>query len=164
MLGCGILFVVCGVASRSGVVMLCRVGWRWVVWRRVVVALRCVAACAVLFCSVALGGVLWCRALAVPCRIFCCFLLLVVLCSIALCCVVWCSCRWVAVSRVVCRYVCNAGFCCLPPCGTLLCVAVVLRGASQCVALCSVMSWWWYMVASGCSWCCFYVVCSGVRL
>ena len=31
------------------------------------------------------------------------FLLLVVLCSIALCCVVSCGCRWVVVSRVVCR-------------------------------------------------------------
>ena len=49
---------------------------------------------------------------------------------------------------------CNAGFCRVPPCGMLLCVAVVLRGASQCVALCWVMSWWWYMVASGCSWWC----------
>ena len=79
MLGCGILFVVGGVASRSRVVMLCRVGWRWVVWRRVAVVLRRVAACVVLCCCVVLGGVLWCRALAVPRRVLGCFGLLVVL-------------------------------------------------------------------------------------
>ena len=101
MLGCGILFVVGGVASRSRVVMLCCVGWRWVVWRRVVVALRHVAACVVLCCCVALGGVLWCRALAVPCRVLCCLGLLGVLCSIALCFLVSCCCCWVVVLRVV---------------------------------------------------------------
>ena len=83
MLGCGILFVVCGVASHGRVVLLRRVGWRWVVWRRVVVALRCVAACAVVFRCVALGGVLWCLALAVPCRVSCCFVLLIVLCRLS---------------------------------------------------------------------------------
>ena len=84
MSGCGVLFVLCGVALRGRVVMLYRVGWRWVVWRRVIVALHRVAACVVLFCCVVLGGVLWCRALAVPCRVLCCFVLLGVLCSLTL--------------------------------------------------------------------------------
>ena len=51
------LFVVCGVAPRSCVVMLCRVGQRTVLWCRVVATLRRVAACAVLFRCVALGVV-----------------------------------------------------------------------------------------------------------
>ena len=128
MSGCGILFVVCGVASRSRVVMLYRVGWRWVVWCRMVVALRRVAACAVLFCCVVLDGVLWCWALAVPCRNLCCFVLLAVLCSIALCCVVSCSCHWAVVLRVACR-------CCVTP------VFVVCRLLVRyCVLL-------WYCVA-----------------
>ena len=144
MLGCGILFVVGGVASRSRVVMLCRVGWRWLVWRCVVVALRGVAVCVVLFCCVALGGVLQSRALAVPCRVLCCFLLLVLLCSIALCCVVSCSCRCVVVLRSVLR-------CCVTPVFVVCCLAV-RYGVFPCAALGWVMSWWWYMVASGCSW------------
>ena len=49
---------------------------------------------------------------------------------------------------------CNAGFCRVPPCGMLRCVAVVLHGVSRRAALCWVMSWWWYMVASGCRWWC----------
>ena len=164
MLGCGTLFLACGVVSRSLVVMLCRVGWRWVVWRRVVVALRRVAVCAVLFRCVALGGAVWCRALAVPCRVLCCFLLLVVLCSFALCCVVSCSCRWVVVSRVACR-------CCITP------VFVVCRLVVRycvlpwyCVARCSVLRCvgpcrgggiWLRLVVVGGG---VHVVCSGVWL
>ena len=164
MLSCSILFVVCGKASRNPVVMLCHVGWRWVVWRRVVVALRRVAAYAVLFCCVALGGVLWCRALAVPCRVLCCFLLLVVLCSIALCCVVSCSCRWVVVSRVVCR-------CCVTPVFVVCRLVVRYRVLPwYCVARCSVLRCvgscrgggiWLRLVVVGGG---VYVVCSGVRL
>ena len=164
MLGCGILFVVGGVASRSRVVMLCRVGWRWVVWRRVVVALRRVAACAVLFRCVALGGVLWCRALAVPCRVLCCFLLLIVLCSIALCCVVSCSCCRVVVSRVVCR-------CCVTPV-FVVCRLAVRYGVlpSCCVARCRVLRCvgsccgggrWLRLVVVGGG---VYLVCGGVGL
>ena len=77
---------------------------RWMTLGRVaslVVALRRVAACVVLCCRVGLGDVLWCRALAVPCRVWCCFWLLVVLCTFALCFVVSCSCRWVVVLHVV---------------------------------------------------------------
>ena len=164
MLGCGTSFVVCGVASRSRVVMLCRFGWRWVVWRSVVVALRRVAACAVLFRCVALGGVLWCRALAVPCRAVCCFLLLVVLCSIALCCVVSCSCRWAVVSRVagrccvtlvfvVCRLV--ARYCVLP----WYCVA--RRSVLRCVESCRGGGVWLGLVVVGGG---VHVFPSGVRL
>ena len=52
------------------VVVLCRVGMRLVVWRRVVVSLRCVMACVVL-CRVALDGVVLCRVLS-GC-VVCCF-------------------------------------------------------------------------------------------
>ena len=164
MLGCCILFVVCGVASRSRVVMLYCVGWRSVVWRRVVVALRRVAACAVLFRCVALGGDLWCRALAVPCRHLCCFLLLVVLCSIALRFLVWCSWRWVAMSRVACR-------CCVTPvfvvCRLVVRYCVLPRycvpGCSvlRCVGSCRGGGIWLRLVVVGGG---VYVVCSGVQL
>ena len=164
MLGCGILFVVCGVTSHSRVVMLRRVGWRWVVWRRVVVALRRVAACVEVICCVPLGGVLWRRALAVPCRVLCCFVLLVVLCSTALCCVVLCSCRWAVLPRVACR-------CCVTPvfvvCRLVVrywvlpryCVArrSVLRRVGPCRG---VRIWLRLGVLGGG----VYVVCSGVRL
>ena len=131
MLGCGALFVVCGVTSHSHVAMVRHVGWRWVVWRRVVVALRRVAACAVVFRCVALGGVLWCRAPAVPCRVLCCVVLLVVLCSIALCCVVSCSVvlsccvlvRWVG------RWSIASGI-------VLRCCASLLVSLSRCIACC----------------------------
>ena len=162
--GCGIFFVVCGVASRSCVVMLCRVGWRWVVWRRVVVALRRVAACAVLFCCVALVGVLRYRALAVPCRFLCCFLLFVAVCSIALCCVVSSSCRWAVVSRVACR-------CCVTPvfvvCRLVVryCVwpwyFVARRSVLRCVGSCRGGGVWLRLAVVGGG---VYVVCSGVRL
>ena len=61
MVACGILFVVGGVASRSRVIMMCRVGWRLVVW------LSCgcgVASCRSVCCVVLLCGVGWC--LVVP--------------------------------------------------------------------------------------------------
>ena len=81
-------FVVRGAALRILVALSRRVGRRGVVRRSVVVALRRVVVCAVLFRCVALGGVLRCRALAVPCRGLCCF------CCwsycVALRCVVWC--------------------------------------------------------------------------
>ena len=95
-MGCGVrsrwvaafFIVVCGAALRIRVALSRRVGWCWVVRRSVVLALRSVAVCAVLFRCVALGGVLRCRALAVPCRGLCCF------CCwsycVALHCVVWC--------------------------------------------------------------------------
>ena len=101
MVGCGILFLVGGVASCSRFVVLCRVGWCLVVWRRVVVSLRRVAACVVLRRRVALGGAVLCRALAVPCRVLCCFCGLVLRCSIALYCVVSCSFGRVVVFHVV---------------------------------------------------------------
>ena len=131
MLGCGILFVVCGVTSHSRVAILHRFGWCWVVWQRVVVALRRVAACAVVFRCLALGGVLWCRALAVPCRMLCCFVLLVVLCSIALCCVV--SCSVVLSCCVLVRWV---GRWCVASGIVLQCCASFLVGLSRCRACC----------------------------
>ena len=65
--------VVCGAALRIRVALSRRVGRRWVVRRSVVVAVRCVVVCAVLFPCVALGVVLRYRVLAVPCRGLCCF-------------------------------------------------------------------------------------------
>ena len=56
----------------SHVVVLCCVGWRLLVWHRVLVLLCCVAAFFVL-CHVALGGVVLCRALVLLCRVVCCF-------------------------------------------------------------------------------------------
>ena len=165
MLGCGILFVVNGRALCSRVVMLCRVGWRWVVWRCMVVVLRRVAASAALFRCVALGGVLWCQALAVPCRVLFFFLLLLaVLCNIALCCVVSCSCRWTVVSRVACRYcvtpvfvVCRlvVRYCVLP----WYCVAC--RSVLRCVGSCRGGGIWLRLAVVGGG---AYVVCSGVLL
>ena len=92
------------------------------------------------------------------------FLLLVVLCSIALCCVVSCGCRWVVVSRVVCRCWVTPVFveCCLVVRYRVLpwyCVArhSVLRCAGSCrgvgIWLCPVV------VGGGVD-----VVCSSVRL
>ena len=93
--------VVCGAALRIRVALSRRVGRRWVVRRSVVVALPRVVVCAVLFRCVALGGVLRCWALAVPCRGLCCF------CCwsycVALHCVVWCR---VAAVGLWCRVLC----------------------------------------------------------
>ena len=131
MLGCGILFVVCSVTPHSPVAMVRRVGWRWVAWRRVVMVLRRVVACVVVFRCLALGGVLWCRALAVPCRMLCCFVLLVALCSIALCCVVS---RSVVLSCcVVVRWV---GRWCVASGIVLRCCGSFLVGLSRCIACC----------------------------
>ena len=93
--------VVRGAALRIRVALSRRVGCLWVVRRSVVVALRGVAVCALLFRCVALGGVLRCRALAVPCLGLCCF------CCwsycLALRCVVWCR---VAAVGLWCRVLC----------------------------------------------------------
>ena len=96
--------VVCGAALRVRVALSRRVGRRWVVRRSVVVALRRVVVCAVLFRCVALGGVLRCRALAVPCRGLCCF-----------CC--WSYC--VALRCVVCCRVAAVGLWCRVLCAVV---------------------------------------------
>ena len=108
-IGCGVrsrrvaasFIVVCGAALRIRVALLRRVGRRWVVRRSVVVVLCRVVVFAVLFRCVTLGGVLRCRALAVPCRGLCCF------CCwsypVALRCVVWCR---VAAAGLWCRVLC----------------------------------------------------------
>ena len=104
------------------------------------------------------------RALAVPCRVLCSFLLFVVLCSIALRCVVSCSCRWVVVSPVafrccvtpffvVCRLVVR--YCVLP----WYCVA--RRSVLRCVGSCRGGGIWLRLVVVGGD---VHVVCSGVRL
>ena len=105
------LFVPCGVASRSCVVMLCRIGWRRLVWRRVVAALRRVTACAVLFCCLALGVVV----------LFCWFCPIVVPCSsVEICRVVWFGlvlpwyCGGVLVAVLCCAALCCCDRCCVP--------------------------------------------------
>ena len=110
------LFVVCGVAPRSCVVTLCRVGRRWVLWRRVVAAFRRVAACAVLFRCVVLGVVVlfcWLCPIVVPCS------------SVGSCCVVsWCG------SPVVLWWPAS--------CGVVVCLVVLLRAVLCGVGVCVV--------------------------
>ena len=92
------------------------------------------------------------------------FFFLVVPCSITLCCVVSCSCRWVVVSRVVCRHcvtpvfvMCRLAvrYCVLP----WYCVA--RRGVLRCVGSCRGGGIWLRLVVA-CGG--VYVVCSGVGL
>ena len=89
MVGGGILFLVGGVASCSCIVVLCRVGWCLVLWRRVVMSLRRVAACVMRRVVV--------RRLVVPscagrwlCHAAFCVVFGGWLCGAVLRCVVWC--------------------------------------------------------------------------
>ena len=106
------------------------------------------------------------------------FLLLVVLCSIALCCVVSCSCRWVVVSRVVCRcwvtpvfvqcrlvvrYRVLPWYCvarhsvlrCAGSCrgGGICCVWLLLVVVlTLCVVVCGCSAWWRVVFCVGSRW------------
>ena len=105
------------VAPRSCVVMSCHVGWRLVLWRRVVAALRRVAACAVLFRYVVLGVVVlfcWLCPIVVPFS------------SVELCRVVWFG--------VVLPWFCGGVLmrCCVVP------RCVVVSGSVWCWGMCCV--------------------------